>query len=108
MNKRNTLAICLLALVSQVANAATTSLVCKNPRQEYSVKFDETKRKLLLNGSTSYKVLAIEKQGNTTIVAGSTVNDGPTFKLVLSQKNPKFEFYTDEALFQTDKCRYVK
>ena len=101
--------ICSLVFVSQIAHAATTSLICQNPRQEYSVKFDDAKRKLVLNKNTSYKVLAIEKQDNTTIVAGSTVNDGPTFKLVLSKtKQPKFEFYEDDKLFQTDNCRYVK
>ncbi len=101
--------ICSLVFASQIVHAANTSLICQNPRQEYSVKFDDVKRKLVLNKSTSYKVLAIEKQDDATIAVGSTVNGGPTFKLVLSKDNqPKFEFYEDDKLFQTDKCRYVK
>lgn len=109
MKMKTLFAVCSLMFVSQTTNAAITSLICKNPGREYSVKFDDVKRKLTLNGSTSYKVLAVEKQNDTTIAVGSTVNDGPTFKLILPKaKGAKFEFYEDERLFQTDKCRYVK
>lgn len=89
----------------------TIKLICQNLFREYLVSYNQQYRTLILNsekGDTEYTVLAIESNGKTKIIAGSTVNGGPTFKLSLPQNGkPKFDFYIDKKLEQTDLCRYI-
>ncbi|WP_146610620.1 hypothetical protein [Rhodoblastus acidophilus] len=95
------------AIVSSECAARTIEMVCKNQRREYAVKFIEESRRLITSasdGPIEYTVLAVEKSKNRLYVSGLTVNNGPTFRAIFAPTR-KLEFFADNQLFQTDKCR---
>lgn len=61
------------------ANAATLTMICENPRREYVITFDEGMNSLHAD-DTPYRILAVEKTSSRLVVAGLTVNEGPTFR----------------------------
>ena len=96
----------LLAVVPFNANAAKVNMICENSRREYLLSYDEMTRTLYAD-TTLYRVLAVEKTASHFIIAGLTVNDGPTFRLHF-QPYKKIEFFSDNQLIQTDGCKSVK
>jgi len=72
--------LCLLLFAGAAAAEATPiTMNCKNPRREYLVTFDESKRTLTAaaeEGLTPYQVLTVQKTPNRLWVSGLTPTDG--------------------------------
>lgn len=100
---RLVLALSLSTIAVSDAAAGVISMICQNPRREYVLTYNTDDRSLVL-GDTSYKVLAVERTEDRFIVAGTTVNGGPTFQLHIRPYR-KIDFYSDGSLDQTDGCR---
>src|SRR6478609_196182 len=99
------LSLCLALLMTNVtfAQGRTIEMICKNPRQEYTVIFDEVSKSFRV-GETPYDVLAVEKTSERFVVVGLTVNDGQTFRAhFLPYK--MMEFFKGKQLYQADGCR---
>lgn len=98
-------ALALFALLSPVAAQAASlmTMVCENPRQEYSVRFNKATNSLKA-GDTEYRILAIEETDERLVIVGLTINDGPTFRAHF-RPYKKMELFSDNQLVQTDGCR---
>ena len=92
------------SLAPAYASADIVKLICQNPRREYVVEYNNRLRTLTLDGETNYKILAVEKTPERYVIAGLTVEGGPTFQLHLRPYR-KMDFYSGESLQQTDGCR---
>ncbi|MBD2746154.1 hypothetical protein IC232_05505 [Microvirga sp. BT688] len=91
-----------LTLAAQEAAAREVSMTCTNPRQEYFVRFDDTKRQFLAN-NTRYQVHSYTTNSRGTTVSGQTVGGGPRFNAYFgSQKRME---YDSGGEIQTDLCR---
>ena len=55
-------------------------------------------------GNVGYKILAVEKAPERHVIAGLTVEGGPTFQLHLHPYR-KIDFFSGDSLEQTDGCR---
>jgi len=92
---------------TSIASAETHAMTCKNPSREYRAVFNAGQRSFHVDAvgeRTEYKVLAVENSGKQFVVAGLTVNSGPTFRAQFRPRK-QIEFFTDGKLFQTDPCR---
>ncbi|OJX80108.1 MAG: hypothetical protein BGO93_01675 [Mesorhizobium sp. 65-26] len=90
-------------LVVPEARAATLRMVCENPRRDYVVTYEEGAKTMSAN-ETAYRVLAVERTKRKLVVAGLTVDDGPTFRAHFRPEK-KIEYFSNNALMQTDACR---
>lgn len=90
-------------LVGPEARAATLRMVCENPRRDYVVTYEEGAKTMSAN-ETAYRVLAVDRTKQKLVVAGLTVDDGPTFRAHFRPEK-KIEYFSDNALMQTDTCR---
>jgi len=90
-------------LVAFEARAATLRMVCENPRRNYVVTYEEGAKTLSAN-ETAYRVLAVERTKRRLVIAGLTVDDGPTFQAHFRPEK-KIEYFSNNALLQTDGCR---
>ncbi|RVO57767.1 hypothetical protein [Sinorhizobium meliloti] len=100
---RYPLAAFALFLSCSSASAGSISMICENPRREYRVTFNEDTRAFSAD-DTDYRVLAVEMTQERYVVAGLTVDQGPTFRAHF-RPYQKLEWYTDNQLYQTDGCR---
>ena len=89
------------------AYAAKMEMTCTNPRQGYSVTFDDMVRTILVGapgGDTPYIVESVEKGAHGLVVRGKTVKDGPGFVAHLGGKK-RIEFIDGSEIIQTDPCK---
>ncbi|HEY1979297.1 MAG TPA: hypothetical protein VGH13_04360 [Xanthobacteraceae bacterium] len=96
-----------LILVAALAEASEVTMICKNPRREYLVRFDETARTLNATSdgdASAYQVLTVEKSAKRLWVSGLTVNDGPTYRASFRPKM-RMEYFAANKLIETDACR---
>lgn len=91
-----------LTLAGQAAAAREVSMTCTNPRQEYFVRFDDTKRQFLAN-DTRYQVHSYTTNSRGTTVSGQTVSGGPRFNAHFGPQ--KRMEYNSGGEIQTDLCR---
>jgi len=106
MNQKAILLSTSLVLFAAPAFAKITEMTCTNPRQGYSVTFDETAEIFLIGApgdDTSYSVESIEHGKHGLIVRGKTVKDGPGFIAHLGGEK-RIEFVDGGEVFQTDPC----
>lgn len=90
-------------LVAFEARAATLRMICQNPGRAYVVSYEEGAKTLSAN-ETAYRVLAVERTRRRLVIAGLTVDDGPTFRAHFRPEK-KIEYFSNNALIQTDGCR---
>lgn len=96
-----------LAGLAGPATAETYQLICENPRREYQVRFSDGDTNIQLDvpeGTTLYRVLAVEETEARHVVVALTMNDGPTVRLSL-RPYLRMEYWSGNELFQTDACR---
>lgn len=99
--------ILAIATLAGPATAETYQLICENPRREYLVRFSDGDANIQLNvpdGTTLYRVLAVEETDARHVVVALTMNDGPTVRLSL-RAYLRMEYWSGNELFQTDDCR---
>lgn len=106
---RSLLSTALLAVATLAgpATAETYQLICENPRREYQVRFSDGDANIQLDvpeGTTLYRVLAVEETEARHVVVALTMNDGPTVRLSL-RPYLRMEYWSGNELFQTDACR---
>ena len=106
---RSSLSRTLLALAGLAgpATAETYQLICESPRREYQVRFSDGDTNIQLDvpeGTTLYRVLAVEETEARHVVVALTMNDGPTVRLSL-RPYLRMEYWSGNELFQTDACR---
>ena len=98
----------LVLIISAVqASADTYQLICENPRREYTVSFSDGDKNIQLGapeGTTLYRVLAVEQTTERHVVVALTINDGPTVRLSL-RPYLRMEYWSGNELLQTDACR---
>jgi hypothetical protein len=98
----------LAIIISAVqASADTYQLICENPRREYTVSFSDGDKNIQLGapeGTTLYRVLAVEQTPERHVVVALTIDDGPTVRLSL-RPYLRMEYWSGNELFQTDACR---
>lgn len=94
-------------LISGLAFAAQTEMICKNPGKRYLATFDEAAKTFQVSSAgpgTFYQVKRIENDGSGLVVRGKTVKDGPEFAAYLGVKK-RIEFIIDGEVIQTDPCK---
>lgn len=106
---RSRLSTALLAVATLAgpATAESYQLICENPRREYQVRFSDGDANIQLDvpeGTTLYRVLAVEETDARHVVVALTMNDGPTVRLSL-RPYLRMEYWSGNELFQTDACR---
>lgn len=99
----------LLALIIPAVHASTDTyqLICENPRREYTVRFSDGDTSIHVGapeGTTLYRVLAVEQTAERHVVVALTINDGPTVRLSL-RPYLRMEYWSRSELVQTDACR---
>lgn len=73
--------IAFVVVFATSAYAETYSLICENPRREYTVAYSDGDRYIQANdgvNETAYTVLAVEKTEEKFVVAAQTPNGGPS------------------------------
>ncbi|SNS83944.1 hypothetical protein [Antarctobacter heliothermus] len=101
------LPVLALIIAAVQASADTYQLICENPLREYTVSFSDGDINIQLgtpDGTTLYRVLAVEETTERHVVVALTVNDGPTARLSL-RPYLRMEYWSGNELFQTDACR---
>jgi hypothetical protein len=91
-----------LTLAVQEAIAREVSMTCTNPRQEYYVRFDDTKRQFLAN-DTPYQAHSYTTSSRGTTVSGQTVRGGQRFNAYFGLQ--KLMEFNSGGEIQTDLCR---
>ena len=94
-------------LVAEPTLAAQMQMICKNPRQNYLVTFDDEANIFRLGSvgpDTFYQVEEVEKNENELIVRGKTIKDGPDFVAWLGEKK-RIDFIDGGQVIQTDLCK---
>jgi hypothetical protein len=100
-------ALLAVATLAGPATAETYQLICENPRREYQVRFSDGDANIQVDvpeGTTLYRVLAVEETEARHVVVALTMNDGPTVRLSL-RPYLRMEYWSGNELFQTDACR---
>lgn len=100
-------AVLMPAIYALPAHADNFRLICENPRREYIVSFSDGDANIELgvaDGTTLYRVLAVEKTDARHVVVAVTMDEGPTVRLSL-RPYMRMEYWSGNNLFQTDACR---
>lgn len=100
---RYTLATAAAIILVGVQHANATAMLCKNPSREYAASYSEDSKRFLVD-DTQYTVKAVENNSARYVVSGHTVGDGPDFRAEF-RPHKRIEFFVNDQLFQTDRCR---
>lgn len=94
--------------LSSAASAAEISMVCKNPRREHQVTYDDTSKIVLdqaAGANAAYRVTSVKEVGGGPQVTAKTVTKGmPDIRASFGR--PKGIAYSNSGrVFQTEPCR---
>ena len=107
-NRVRYISVLILYLIVNGSEAATLSMICKNPRREYLVVFNDFSRSFIAKaeeGDTPYRVDSIRRVGESYTVKGVTIFGGPSFSALIGDGQQFIQFFDSRKLHQTDYCR---